>query len=397
MTRNVNITYWNSYADVGKLFLDSIQGMTTLKIFGYDKNRAKEIDNKTEKFRIKTMKLLVMQLGTMVIINGISYGVTAGGIFVALKQFRSGSIGVFGVLLSLILVPEFFLPMRRLTSLFHIAMTGVSVSDKMVDFLNMEEPISGKYVLESKDIDINIKNLSYSYKDDIKVLKNINTRIDRNSLVAIVGSSGCGKSTLSAILSSKIDGYSGNIFLNDINIKNISKESIYRSVCVVNHDSYIFQGTIKDNLLMGNSLVSEQQMINILRKVNLWDYLKEENGLETKVQTKGINLSGGQRQRLALARALLLDSSVYIFDEITSNVDVESENIIMDIILNILQYKTVILISHRLKTVEKANRIIVLNNGEIVETGKHEELMYNNHLYKSMYSEQVALESYRKE
>lgn len=397
MTRNVNTTYWNSYADVGKLFLDSIQGLTTLKIFGSDKNRAEEIDIKTEKFRVKTMKLLVMQLGTMVIINGISYGVTAGGIFIALRQFRNGSIGVFGVLLSLILVPEFFLPMMRLTSLFHVAMTGVSVSDKMVDFLNMEEPISGKNIFDSKDIDINVGNLYYSYDKDIKVLNNINMRICNKSLTAIVGSSGCGKSTLAAILSSKIDDYSGNVFLNDLNIKSIDKDSIYRNICVVNHDSYIFGGTVKDNLLMGNSLVSEQQMISVLTKVNLWGYLKEENGLYTKVQTKGSNFSGGQRQRLALARALLLDCSVYIFDEITSNVDVESENIIMDIIHTLSLSKTVILISHRLKTVENANEIIVMKNGVVFEKGSHDELMKNDELYKSMYLEQVGLESYRRE
>ena len=217
------------------------------------------------------------------------------------------------------------------------------------------------------------------------------------SFTSIVGESGCGKSTVSAILMGRNKGYEGSVTIGGKELKIIDEESLMKNITYVSHQSYLFKGTVRDNLLMGNPKASDEELWAVLGRVNLLDYLKSEKGLDTKLNEKASNLSGGQCQRLALARALLHDSPVYIFDEATSNIDMESENDIMAVIHSLAGQKTVILISHRLANVIDSDNIYVLDQGNVAESGRHEELLKKNGMYAKLWNAQQALENYGKE
>ena len=210
---------------------------------------------------------------------------------------------------------------------------------------------------------------------------------------SLVGKSGCGKSTISNMIMGFYKDYTGNIKLNGKELRNIKENELMKKINVVNHNSYIFTGTIEDNLKMGKENATEEEMYDVLKRVNLYGFVNNsEKKLKTEIKEAGSNLSGGQKQRLALARALLYDSEIYIFDEATSNIDVESEDDIMNVIYELSKNKTIILISHRLYNVRKSDNIYVLDKGNIVESGNHEELMKKEGLYFNLVEEQNKLE-----
>ena len=385
--------YWGVYVDLGDTFLENIQGLTTLKIYQADERRNVQMNEKAEEFRRITMKVLTMQLNSITIMDLVAYGGSALGIIVALLQLNSGNIGLFGCLLIILLSAEFFIPMRQLGSFFHIAMNGMAASDKIFRFLDLQEP--KKVKTPCPDIDsISIKKLSFSYDENKEILHNVSLNFSKGSFSAIVGESGSGKSTISSILMKRNRKYTGHVLINNIDLNQISESSLMENITYVSHQSYLFKGTIKDNLLIAKPDASDEELWNVLDKAKLSAFLKQENGLETFIEEKGSNFSGGQCQRLAFARALLHDSPVYIFDEATSNIDVESENDIMQLIHELANEKTVILISHRLANVKDADTIYVLENGNIVESGKHEKLLQNQSVYASLWNAQVSLESY---
>lgn len=393
--KKVQSNYWESYADVGNLFLDSIQGLTTLKIFGADKKRGDDMDNISERFRVYTMKLLASQLNSMAVIDWFAYGGAAAGIIIAINQYAKGNVSLYGVIVIILLAAEFFVPMKVLTSLFHVAMTGVTASDRMLEFMKKEEPQrDGNKILEN-DPYIEVKHLTHVYKDGTKALDNISLNINPGKMTAIVGPSGCGKSTLANILSGQFQTERNHIYLNAVEFYQYAAEEVTTKITRITHDGHLFIGTVKDNLLMGNESATEEQMIKSLEKVSMWDYLKTQDGLDTKVLSGGKNLSGGQAQRISLARALLHNSQIYIFDEATSNIDVESEEIILKVINEIAKKNTVVYISHRLQSIKNADHIYVMEKGRIIQEGTHEQLMDNKGLYKNLFTEQEALETYR--
>lgn len=385
--------YWGQYTALGDTFLENLQGLTTLKVYQSDQYKNEKMNEEAEKFRVVTMKVLTMQLNSITIMDLVAYGGSALGIIVALLQLNSGNIGLFGCLLIILLSAEFFIPMRQLGSFFHIAMNGMAASDKIFRFLDLQEP--EKVKTPCPDIDsISIKKLSFSYDENKEILHDISLSFSKGSFSAIVGESGSGKSTISSILMKRNRKYTGHVLINNIDLNQISESSLMENITYVSHQSYLFKGTIKDNLLIAKPDASDEELWNVLNKAKLSAFLKQENGLETVVEEKGSNFSGGQCQRLAFARALLHDSPVYIFDEATSNIDVESENDIMHLIHELANEKTVILISHRLANVKDADTIYVLENGNIVESGKHEKLLQNQSVYASLWNAQVSLESY---
>ena len=386
--------YWGQYTALGDTFLENLQGLTTLKIYQADPARNDEMNEQAEKFRKITMKVLTMQLNSITIMDLIAYGGAALGVIFSAMQFRAGNVTLSGALLIVVLAADFFIPMRQLGSFFHIAMNGMAASDKILRLLDLPEP--DKKPLSCPDGDLNCRDLRFSYEPDREILHGINLSFPKGSFTSLVGESGCGKSTIASILMGRSRGYSGSVTIGGAELREISEESLMRHITYVSHQSYLFKGTVRSNLLMGKPDASDEQLWAVLKQVNLADFLRSETGLDTLLAEKGGNFSGGQCQRLALARALLHDSPVYIFDEATSNIDVESENDIMAQIHALAGRKTVILISHRLANVTLSDRIYVLDHGSVVESGTHRELLAQNGLYASLRNAQQALENYEK-
>lgn len=387
--------YWGQYTALGDTFLENLQGLTTLKIYQADAFKNKEMNEESEKFRKITMKVLTMQLNSITIMDIIAYGGAALGVFFSVTQYQNGRVDLAGALLVILLSADFFIPMRQLGSFFHIAMNGMAASDKIFRFLELPE--APKKAAEfPKNAEIVCENLRFSYEADREILKGIDLRIPRGRFVAIAGESGCGKSTVASILMGRNRGYKGTIRIGDIELSDIAESSLMQNITYISHNSYLFKGTIRENLLMGNPNATEDEMWAVLEQTNLAAFLRNEEGLDTKLAEKASNLSGGQCQRLALARALLHDSPVYIFDEATSNIDVESENDIMEQILLLARKKRVLLISHRLANITKADIIYAMEQGEVKECGTHEELLRKNGLYQKMWTTQQRLERYGK-
>ena len=386
--------YWGQYTALGDTFLENLQGLTTLKIYKSDKFKNDEMNIEAEKFRKITMKVLTMQLNSITIMDLIAYGGAAVGMILAVTQFAGGHIDISGCLFIILLSADFFIPMRRLGSFFHIAMNGMAASDKIFNLLDIKEENSAKEKI-TDNTDIECNNLSFSYDESREILHGVNMSFKKGSFTAVVGKSGCGKSTVASILTGKNKGFGGSVTIGGISIKEINENSLMKSITYIGHNSYIFKGTVSENLLMAAN-VKDEELWRVLEQVNLANFLKSENGLDTFINEKASNISGGQRQRLALARALLHNSDIYIFDEATSNIDIESENDIMEQIIKLAKTRTVILISHRLANVVNADNIYVMQDGNIIESGAHTELLKNNSVYANLYNSQIQLENYTK-
>ena len=389
--------YWGQYTALGDTFLENLQGLTTLKIYQADEFKNKEMNAEAEKFRKITMKVLTMQLNSITIMDMIAYGGAALGVIMAVTQYMGNHVSLAGCLLIILLAADFFLPMRQLGSFFHIAMNGMAASDKIFRLLDLPEhkqEVSESFPLQH---DIVCSGLRFSYEPDREILHGVDLRFPQGSFTALVGESGCGKSTIAAILMGRNKGYTGSVTIGGVELREVNESSLLRNITYVSHQSYLFKGTVRDNLLMGKRSASDDELWAVLERVNLAGFLKAEQGLDTHLLEKAENLSGGQCQRLALARALLHDSPVYIFDEATSNIDVESENDIMAEIHRLAKTKTVILISHRLANMAQADNIYVLDSGNIAEHGSHKELLQNHGLYERLWNAQQALENYAKD
>lgn len=389
--------YWGRYTALGDTFLENLQGLTTLKIYQADEFKHKQMNEASEEFRKITMKVLTMQLNSITIMDLIAYGGAALGIVMSVTQFKAGHIGLAGAIFIILLSADFFIPMRQLGSFFHIAMNGMASSDKIFKLLDLPEDNNENGKECPKDGDIVCKNLAFSYDDDREILHEIDMVFKSGSFTAVVGESGCGKSTTAGIIMGHMKNYMGNVTIGGNSLSQISEASLMKHITYVGHNSYLFKGTVRQNLLMGSLDTKDDKLWEVLKEVNLADFLKGEDGLDTKLLEKASNFSGGQCQRLALARALLHDSPVYIFDEATSNIDVESENEIMERIYELAKTKTVILISHRLANVTGADNIYVLESGNVSECGTHEELLDRHGVYEKLWNAQQELESFGKE
>lgn len=386
--------YWGIYTRLGDSFLENLQGLSTLKIYQADGEKAVKMDEEAEHFRKITMKVLMMQLNSIIVMDVVAYGGAAIGMIAAVKGYLSGVSGLGGTMTIILLSAEFFIPMRLLGSFFHIAMNGMAASDKLFEILDIPEEKKGENELKEGPVEIVIRDLEFSYDKSRKILNKVSIELNNQGLVSLVGISGCGKSTIARLLSGGQSGYEGEIRLNGTELSRISEASLVSRITLVSHNSYIFKGTVEDNLRMAAPEASKELLLDVLKEVDLYGFLMEQNGLKTELTEQGLNLSGGQRQRLALARALLHDTPVYIFDEATSNIDAESEGRIMAVIKKLAQTRCVLLISHRLANVVDSVQIYTLKEGRIVENGSHKELIGKNGVYAGLYLEQKKLESY---
>lgn len=416
--------YWGSYTGLGDTFLENLQGLTTLKIYQADERYAQKMDEEAENFRKITMRVLIMQLNSISIMDMVAYGGAAVGIILSILELQAGNITLAECFFITMISAEFFLPLRLLGSFFHIAMNGNAAADKIFRLLDAPEREDGT-ITELPNEEIVFEHVDFGYTEEKQILKDVSFTIPSHSFVALVGESGCGKSTIASLMMGDFEAGAGAVTIGGKNVKEVARTALYKKITRVRHDSYLFKGTVFENLLMGISKETlerkyciwdmqksleltecdvkkaawscellREDMYEALRQVDLYDTIMEKGGLDMVIEEKASNLSGGQKQRLALARAILHDSDIYIFDEATSNIDVESEDKIMQVVQNLAKEKLVILISHRLANVVKADRIFVVEKGEIVETGNHEELLQSKGTYSSLYMTQRELEKY---
>ena len=389
--------YWTSYASLGDSFLENLQGLTTLKIYQADGYKHEEMNKEAETFRRITMKVLTMQLNSVSVMDLIAYGGAAIGSIVAMIAYRNGSISLFAVISIVLLSSEFFIPLRLLGSFFHIAMNGIAASAKIFRLLDIPLQEEAKCTLSDEPIVMQLSHVTFAYDQQRVVLQDVSLNVLANSFVSIVGESGSGKSTIAKLCCGFASDYQGSITVQGIERSSLADASFYKKVMYVTHKPTIIKGSVRENLRMGNPLASDEALWKVLQDVCIADFLQEQAGLDTMLEEGGQNLSGGQRQRLAMARALLADREVYIFDEATSNIDMESEDAILQLIHRLKKEKTVLLITHRLSSVVDSDCIYVMEKGSCVEQGTHEELRKQNGVYERMFKQQQTLEQFYKE
>ncbi len=387
--------YWGQYTKLGSTFLENLQGMTTLKTYQADAYKNEEMNRESEHFRKVTMAVLTMQLNSVTIMDAVAYGGAAVGILLATRAFVRSELGLGNCIFMILLSADFFLPMRRLGSYFHVAMNGMAASDKIFIFLN--EPGPPEKTLTAEAGDIRLADVHFSYVPEREVLHGVSLDVPRGSFVGIVGESGSGKSTVASLLMGRNTVSGGSVTLGGKNLADLSEKSLMRTITYIGFGSVFFKGTVRENLLLADRTATDNRLWQTLDDCRLADFFRSQQGLDTYLSENASNLSGGQKQRLALARAMLHDTPILIFDEATSNIDVESEEAILAQIHALAEEKTVIFISHRLANVADADCIYCMQDGRIAEAGTHARLLHSDGEYARLWRTQQALEQYGKE
>lgn len=382
--------YWGKYTSMGDAFLDSVQGLKELKIFKADAAQHEKMNESAEDFRKITMKVLVMQLASTTIMDLVAYGGAGLGIAMAILSVIRWGLAPVAALFLILVAVDFFLPLRAFGSAFHVAMNGASAGKKILTLLETPDPVWGTEEADGNNIEL--KNVTFSYDGKRDVLKNIHMSFRDTGMTSIVGESGCGKSTVVNMLLGAYRPQSGSVSVGGKALESLTRESYYSRLAVVSYNTYIFSTTVRENFRLAKGDVTDEEMMSALEKVNLADFIRENGGLDKIISEDAANISGGQRQRLALAISLVADKAIYVFDEATSNIDIESEAIIMANIKELSKTKSVIVISHRLANVVPSDNIYYMESGELKEQGTHDELMRQNGGYAKLFTAQKELE-----
>ena len=382
--------YWGKYTSMGDGFLDSVQGLKELKIFRADAARQIKMNENAEEFRKITMKVLVMQLASTTIMDLVAFGGAGAGIALSIVGLMNEWLAPASALFLILVAVEFFLPLRALGSAFHVAMNGASAGKKIISLLNQPDPVWGEKEVAGKELAL--ENVTFSYDKKRNVLKDVNMNFPEKGMTAIVGESGCGKSTVVNLLIGARRPDKGNVLIGGDEIESVSRASYYSHLASVSYNTYIFNDTVRANFELAKKDVTDEEIFAALEKVNLSAFIKENGGLDKVITEDANNISGGQKQRLALAVNLVADKDIYVFDEATSNIDVDSEAIIMKNIKEMSESKSVIVISHRLANVVPADNIYFMQDGQVKESGSHAYLMERKGEYAKLFNAQKQLE-----
>ncbi|MDR1206118.1 MAG: DUF454 family protein [Peptococcaceae bacterium] len=397
MARRMMRGQLKSYTSLGDFFLESLRGMTTLKIYDADGRRHEEMNGLAEAFRKSTMRILRMQLNSIVLMDIIAYGGAALGAILAARGFLAGDITLAGAVAIVLLAAEFFIPLRQLGSYFHVAMNGISACERVFQILDAPVPADGEGSLPAGGLAAEAEDLSFTYGEGrAAALSHVSFSAPARGFTGIAGASGSGKSTVARLLSGGLSGRGceGNIRIGGAELRGVKRSELRQRVCLVTHEDYVFTGTVAENLRMAKPGAAADELAEVLRKARLYDFFAEAEGLDTRIAESGANLSGGQRQRLSLARALLRDADIYIFDEATSNIDPESEETVLAVIRELAGTRNVVMISHRLANLTGADVIYAMEGGRVAEAGTHAELLAANGVYARLFREQRALEAH---
>lgn len=392
IAKKINAKQWKSYVDLSEVFVDFLEGLVTLIIFNADDGYNKKLNKYAEDFRKNTMRVLGVQLNNITVLDVIAYGGAVLGIILTVFYYSNATINLRDAIIIILLSSEFFLPLRLLGSFFHIAMNGMGVVDHLFRVLDMPDVKDGSGKITDEDYNVELKGINFSYNEERTILKNIDMNFGKDKITYIVGESGCGKSTIANLIINKVTPFTGEVLYN--NTDNVSEEEILKNCTLVTNNPYLFKGTLRYNLQMGNKDITDDEMWYVLEKFSLKEYFEHENGLDTLIFENGSNFSGGQIQRIAIARAILKKSPIYIFDEATSNIDSESEEIIMKFLDTFRKNKLIILISHRLKYTINSDYIYYMKDGAVEEKGSYNELISINGEFKKLYDNQMALENW---
>ncbi|MBX8937264.1 ABC transporter ATP-binding protein/permease [Enterococcus gilvus] len=383
--------YWDQYTSLGTRFHESLSALSVLKAYDQDEAKQQELAADAQKFRKATMSLLSMQLNSITIMDIFSYSGAALGIGLALIAFQQQQLTVYGVLIFILVGAEFFLPMRQLGSLFHVAMNGISSCGKIFDYLALPEKSEGSITAWQESLNsITVDKLDFTYENQqAPALQAISLNLKKGSFTAFVGKSGSGKSTFAQLLLNQLDDYQGRIQWNQTELRELSSAAVLNKGILVNTKDFLYAESIRDNLLLANPQLTDDELWHLLDQVKLSAFVGQlPEQLDTVLEENGKNLSGGQRQRLILARALAASAELYIFDEITSGVDIESEEIILETLKALAKQAIVIFVSHRLYNVLVADQIYVFKDGRIVEAGTPQELEQASDYFNAYFTEE---------
>ena len=393
LAKRILSSYWTQYTDLGAKFHENMSGLSTLKAYHQDEVKQIEAANDAEKFRKVTMSLLSMQLNSITIMDIVSYCGAALGIGLVLFSYQNGTTSLTGMFVFILLSAEFFIPMRQLGSLFHVAMNGISACKKLFDYLELPEQVYGDVTIKQPLTKLLVDQLNFTYDTSNEcAIKAVSLSIKRGDFTAFVGKSGSGKSTVAKLLVHELSGYHGKIQWNDVDLQTLAQETISKKALIVDNHGYVYPTSIKENLLLGNKAASDEQLWTILESVQLADFIrKRPNQLLTLMEENGQNLSGGQRQRLLLARALLKEAEFYVFDEITSGVDLKSEEIILTCLQELAQNCLVVFISHRLYNVLEADNVVVFDEGQVIAVGPPTRLKEESAYFNDYFMQEQAV------
>lgn len=393
--------HWTAYRNLTAEILDGIQGITTAKTYNAQERLGKLLKEKMRTLFSETMRNLKVNLAEIGISNFASGIGTSFTLAVAALLTSVHIIPVSSLLILLFMTNEVFRPANELAAYFHQGFMGITSMGGIFALLDEEEKIKdeGTKTIDIKSADgfeIRYKNIEFAYSEKKNtVFKNLNFTVAKNEKLAVAGESGSGKTTIVNLLLRFYEPTSGSIYINGTDIKDLTLKSLRSLITVVSQETYLFNGTIKENLLHANEDADEKKLIDACKAANIHSFIQSlPDGYNTKVGERGLNFSGGQRQRIAIARAVLKNSPIVVLDEATSSVDTENENEIKQSLNHLLRNRTSITIAHRLNTIENSDRILVLHRGEIVEEGSYKELILKDGYYKKLVEAQQGENQY---
>lgn len=393
--------HWAAYRNLTAEILDGIQGITTAKAYNAQERLGKLLKEKMRTLFSETMRNLKVNLAEIGISNFASGIGTSFTLAVAALLTSVHIIPASSLLILLFMTNEVFRPANELAAYFHQGFMGITSMGGIFALLDEEEKIKdeGTKTIDIKSADgfeIRYENIEFAYGEKKNtVFKNLNFTVAKNEKLAVAGESGSGKTTIVNLLLRFYEPTSGSIYINGTDIKDLTLKSLRSLITVVSQETYLFNGTIKENLLHANEDADEKKLIDACKAANIHSFIQSlPEGYNTKVGERGLNFSGGQRQRIAIARAVLKNSPIVVLDEATSSVDTENENEIKQSLNHLLRNRTSITIAHRLNTIENSDRILVLHRGEIVEEGSYKELILRDGYYKKLVEAQQGENQY---